>query len=125
MSLEHPSVVVHFTFDDIADEDYDFPILVGGQKHEPPQPTIYCIDFLVKPGPIGPVEHWPTHAFVINPTYIRFDASTLLDATDIVSSLGPGGELRKLFARVHEAMIRDRDLVGACRRVTSYLRGTG
>jgi hypothetical protein len=121
MQPANPQLIFHIEIDDITDEEYPFPFLADGETHNPPPPTISCIDFFAKPGRVEPIDSL-AHDFLITPEYIRFRAGVFVDAAEVVNSLRPGGALRKRLAQVDNALRRDSDLVRACEQVAEFLR---
>ena len=120
MLRDDPDFIIHFKLDDIGDDEWR--TFIRDENSEPPQPYISCIDFFVKEASSIEWRQSLQHDFVINPDFIRFAAGNFADATVIVGSLGPGGELHRRLARVHEALDYGRgDLIGACQLVSDFL----
>lgn len=110
-----PMISIHLAMPEFNESD---DLTISASKTWPPR--ISCIDLVRAPIIIDSPHEMPMLDYFVTEQYVRFMG--IVESADVImDALGPAGELRARFRRLHDALNNDRDVGAACRSIRAFL----
>lgn len=114
--LEYPPMIsIHLAMPEFSDSD---DMTIGASNKRPPH--ISCIDLVRAPIIIDSPHEMPMLDYFVTDQYVRF-MGVVQNTNVIMDALGPAGELRARFHRLHTALKDDRGVAAACHSIRAFL----